>query len=89
MRIQTNRVKIKEIISLFSRDAIEGEIFIAPRPLPRANFKFYIGFAKINHESKNYKLLSKIKNHSVISEEEYLGKVKEIEFFWQAPSKSV
>ena len=85
MRVQTNRTKIREVIDLFSRNVIEGEAFIAPRPLPRENFKFYIGFGKIYSDSKNFELLSKIKNHSAISEEEYLSEVSEIEFSWQAP----
>ncbi len=85
LRIQTNRAKIKEIIGQFSKGAIDGEVFIAPRPLPKENFKFYIGFGVVCSGSKNHELLCRVKNHLILSEEEYLALVKDIEFSWKSP----
>lgn len=85
IRVQTSRMKLKSIINQFSTQAVADETFIAPRPLPREMFKFYIGFGKVFSDSENYKLLSKMKNHSEISKDEYLDTVNEIEFFWKAP----
>ena len=86
MRIQTNRAKIKDILSRFTTCAVDGEAFIAPRPQPREFFKYYYGYGRVSLGSNNYKLLTRLSNHSVIEEEEYSARLAEIEFFWKASS---
>lgn len=36
--IQTNRAKIKEIIAIFSKNAIDGDLLIVPRPMQKQTF---------------------------------------------------
>ena len=67
LRIQTNRVKIKEVIGQFSKLANDGEAFIAPSPLPRQSFKFYIDFGKVSGNFNSYKLLTSIQNQELDS----------------------
>jgi hypothetical protein len=81
--IQTNRAKIKHLLSSFSSKASNAELFIAPRPLPKESFKFYTAFARVNDESKNHLELIKLKNHRIISESEFNGEIQEIEYFWK------
>lgn len=88
IKIQTNRVKIKEVIREFSVGISAGEVFIAPRPLPRENFKFYIGYGCVCDGSKNHQLLMKVKNHSILEEKEYLKQVEEIAYSWKVPKLS-
>lgn len=89
MKIQTNRAKIKDLLSQFSVNHSSNERFIAPRPLPRENFKFYIGYAQVNENSKNHQLLKKVKNHSLLDEVNYQSLVNDIEYSWQSPKASV
>ena len=85
LKLQTNRAKIKEIIREFSVDISPGEFFIAPRPLPKENFKFYIGFGRVDEGSKNHKMLMSIKNHSLLNESEYDEQVEKIVYSWKVP----
>lgn len=89
LKIQTNRAKIKEIIGQFSIDLSDGEVFVAPRPQPRENFKFYFGYACVLDGSKNNQSLLKIKNHTILDEQSYASRIKEIEYSWRVPTKSV
>lgn len=89
MKIQTNRAKIKDLLSQFSVNHASNEKFIAPRPLPRENFKFYIGYTQVKENSKNHQLLKKVKNHSLLDEVEYQSLVNDIEYSWQSPKASV
>lgn len=89
LRFQTNRVKIKEIIALFSRQAISDEYLIVPRPLPKTNFRFYVGFSKVESGSENYKMLILMKNHMEISEEEYMRAIESIKYFWEVKKKAL
>ncbi len=89
VRVQTNRAKIKEVIGAFSSKALPGEKFVAPRPLPGKIFRFYIGFGAVFSDSDNYKLLSSIKNFTVLSEAEYVSAVSEIKFSWTTPRSRV
>jgi hypothetical protein len=89
LKIQTNRAKLKEIIGQFSVGITDEETFIAPRPLPRENFKFYVGYACVYDSSKNHKLLSNLKNHSIMDEQSYISTIAEIEYSWRVPKQSV
>lgn len=89
LRIQTNRAKLKEVLVLFAQNAIESERLIAPRPLPKSHFKFYIGFAHVIDDSKNMALLTKIKNHKQIEKSTFEEEVEAIEYYWEASDKSV
>lgn len=84
LKIQTNRMKIKEIIVQFSKCALEGEKLIVPRPLPGENFQFYKGYCVVDGSSENNKLLSKLKNYKEITEDEYHSEVGKLEYFWRA-----
>ena len=81
--IQTNRVKIKELLVTFSNQAVEFEVFIAPRPQPKKTMKFYTAFSKVEEGSKNHQSLIKLKNHKIISESEFAEEVSKIEYFWR------
>jgi hypothetical protein len=81
--IQTNRVKIKELLSSFSKQAVELEVFIAPRPLPKKTMKFYTAFSKVEEGTKNHQSLIKLKSHKIISESEFDEEISKIEYFWK------
>lgn len=89
IKIQTNRAKIKDLLTKFSVNYSSNEKFIAPRPLPRENFKFYVGYAQVNENSKNHQMLAKVKNHSLLDEEIYQCQINDIEYSWQSPKASV
>lgn len=89
IKIQTNRAKLKNLLAQFSVNCSSNERFIAPRPLPRENFKFYVGYAQVNENSKNYHLLKKVKNHSLLGEDIYQSLINDIEYSWQSPKASV
>ena len=76
-------MKIKQLLSSFSKNASNAELFIAPRPLPKQNFKFYTAFARVNDKSKNHLDLIKLKKHRIISESEFNTEIKEFEYFWK------
>lgn len=87
IRIQTNRVKLVQVISDFKKNAIETELLIAPRPLPKERFKYYIGFANVISDSKNHKLLESIKNHKYINNDEFNKEIDSIKYYWSAKAK--
>ena len=89
IRIQTNRAKLKKIISSFGRNAVANESLIAQRPLPKELFKYYVAFASVSEGSKNQKLLQSIKNHKIITNSEYDKEVAAIKYFWNAGDKIV
>ncbi len=89
LRVQTNRAKLKEVLALFQRGVIEGERLIAPRPLPKTSFKYYIGFACVNDGSENEKILTAIKNHKRIDKSVFEAEVKDIDYFWESAYESV
>lgn len=87
LKIQTNRAKLKEIIGRFPGEAFDGEVFIAPRPLPKKVFKFYVGYACVHDRSKNHQLLTKLKNHTLMNKETYASAIAEVEYSWRVPKK--
>lgn len=89
VRVQTNRAKLKEVISSFSVNLSDGESLVAPRPLPKERFKYYIAFAIVNENMKNDLLLKSIKNYKTLSEEDYHNEVKKIPYSWSVGNKSV
>ncbi|WP_305908109.1 hypothetical protein Q9L42_012280 [Methylomarinum sp. Ch1-1] len=68
---------------------MEGERLIAPRPLPKTSFKYYIGFACVIDGSENEKTLTAIKNHKQIEKSVFEAEVKAIDYFWESAYKSV
>lgn len=89
LRVETNRVKLKEVLASFQHGAIEGERLIAPRPLPKTDFKGYVGFACVIDGSENQKILIAIKNHKQIEKSVFEAEVKAIDYFWESAYKSV
>ena len=87
LKIQTNRAKLKEIIGKFPGGACNGEIFIAPRPLPKEIFKFYVGYACVQDRSTNHQLLTKLKNHSLMDRQSYTSVIAGIKYSWCVPKK--
>ena len=88
LKIQTNRAKIKDLLSQFSLNHSLDEILIVPRPLPKQFFTFYVGYTKVIENSKNHQMLIKIKNHSLLGEQEYQSLINDIEYSWKSPSSS-
>ena len=82
--IQTNRAKIKELLSSFAVQATKNELFIAPRPLPKERFNYYTAFVRVNLESKNYQDIEKLNNKRIISKNEFTEKISDIDYFWEA-----
>ncbi len=89
IRIQTNRAKLREVIALFDGYSQASEYLVAPRPLPKERFTFYVAYASVNNESKNNKLLETIKNHKEITELEFNNTVIKIKYSWVAGKKNV
>lgn len=89
IRIQTNRAKLKEILLSFGRNAAASEVFIAPRPLPKERFKFYIAFASVEDNSRNHRLLETLKNHKIITKTDFDSEVSTIEYYWKSGGKNV
>jgi len=84
IRIQTNRAKLLEVISLFDRNAVKTEILIAPRPLPKQRFRFYVAFANVIENSENHNLLQAIKNHKQITNTVFDKETSAIKYYWEA-----
>lgn len=89
LRVQTNRVKLKEVLASFQHGAIDGERLIAPRPLPKTYFKYYVGYACVIDGSVNEKILTAIKNHKKIEKSVFESEVKSIDYFWESAYKDV
>ncbi|MBT4730498.1 hypothetical protein HOB87_00820 [Candidatus Woesearchaeota archaeon] len=89
IRIQTNRAKLREVITLFGGNSQTSEFLVALRPLPKERFTFYVAYASVDKESKNNKLLETIKNHKEITELEFNSKVSEIKYSWTAGNRNV
>lgn len=89
MFIQTNRAKIKDLLSNFSSQSVVGEFMVAPRPLPKENFKFYTAYAAVMCGSKNNKQFEKLKNHRFIEEIEFNKELSNIEYFWRSPKNNI
>ena len=85
LKIQTNRAKLKELLIKFTENLQSDEKFIAPRPLPRRNFRFYLGYASVIENSRNHQLLLKIKNHSTLDNKTYQACIDGIEYSWNSP----
>ena len=83
-RLQTNRVKLVEVISTFGKQSINSEILIAPRPLPKTIFKFYVAFVTVEENGHNHSLVTSIKNHKEISKSDFEKEIGDIEHYWQA-----
>ena len=84
-RIQTNRMLLKKTLELFSYKAIEGELFIAPRPIPRTVFKYYYGLARVVRDSECCSFLLKIKNNQILEEDDIELMKNTIKYCWSAP----
>lgn len=82
IKIQTNRAKLKEILSAFQINFQKTEVFIAPRPQMKKRFKYYVGYASIIKGSSNELLLIKLKNHHFISQSEFENEVQSIQYYW-------
>ena len=82
VKIQTNRAKLRQIIDIFGAQVKGNEFLIAPRPLPKQNFKFYIAFAYVLDGSVNDQLLRTIKNHKIISKERFYEETGKIQYSW-------
>ena len=89
IRIQTNRAKLREVITLFGNYAQPTEFLIAPRPLPKENFKFYVAYASVINGAKNNKLLESIKNNKSMTKSEFNKEVNAIKYSWVAGEKNV
>ncbi len=89
IRIQTNRAKLREVITLFGNHAQPTEYLIAPRPLPKENFKFYVAYASVIEGKSNNKLLESIKNNKAMSKSEFDREVNAIKYSWVAGDKNV
>lgn len=89
IRIQTNRAKLKEVITIFGGNTQPTEILIAPRPLPRERFKYYVAYVSVVEGSKNNKLLESIKNNKEMSKPEYDHEINAIKYSWVAGDKNV
>ena len=87
VKIQTNRAKLKSIISEFNYAHKQFEYFIAPRSLPKQIFKFYVAFACVIKDSKADLILRSIKNRREITGQEFMHNLVEIEYYWFAGDK--
>lgn len=82
VKVQTNRMLIKKLIEEFPLAIQEGEMLIAPRPLPKRVFKYYYAIARVDAESPNYFLMQRIKNCSILSEAEFEEERSSIQYCW-------
>lgn len=87
VRIQTNREKLKNILYKFSSAHIGKEFFVAPRPLPKQTFKYYVGYAYVEEGYRADSCLHSVKNYSSLSEDEFLDNLISIEYFWFSGDK--
>lgn len=82
--IQTNRVKLKEILFQFERCYESGEFMVAPRPLPSTSFKYYFAYGLIAQASKAHSLFSSLSKNRELLEVEFMELVSSTEYFWFA-----
>lgn len=87
VRIQTNRAKLKNMLDKFSSAHMGKEFFVAPRPLPKQTFKYYVGYAYVEEGSRADLCLQSVKNYSSLSEDEFLDNLKATEYFWFSGDK--
>jgi hypothetical protein len=73
---------IKKLIEAFPIAIRNGEMLIAPRPLPKRVFKYYYAIARVEAESPNYFLMQTVKSCSLLSEAEFEEERNSIQYCW-------
>lgn len=84
-KVQSNRLKIKELIKSFDLNLEHGEVLIAPRPEPGKSTVYYFALVCVSQGSRNEMDILRIKNKKELLESEFCSEKESIKFCWKVP----
>ncbi len=83
-KVQSNRVKIKQLLDIFNTQNVKGEKIIAPRPKAKTVVEHYCAFVAVTEGSQCCNIIQKIKNCATLSENDFASEIKNISHSWSA-----
>lgn len=82
-KIKTNRVKLRQYLSHFSKQKQGDETFLAPRPRPGNISASYFAIMKFPSESKNRTFFTASKLFVMLTEKEYEEELAQLGPYWE------